>query len=134
MMVMAVQPKAEDPFSPVAVESLQPLLKWTPAPKKDVTYDLAICECTVASVLKPPQRIGTEVYSRQDISGTEHQVEEPLKPNTVYCWSVRVRDGDIVYDWAHYNYSKIYINPFIVVNDYTRNFLFTFRTPQQPEK
>jgi hypothetical protein len=72
-----------------------------------VTYDVAVWE----SGLEPGRWAsgpsgtywGTLVYERDGLSGTVHRVESPLKPNTIYFWSVRTRQGNDVESWSTYD-------------------------------
>lgn len=71
--------------------------------------------------------VGETVYYCEGLQGTEHQVIQPLKPDTEYYWSVRVRRGAQVSDWSRYNY-------FVFLGlgyQEGRNLLFRFRTPKQ---
>lgn len=106
-MVMAVQPKAADPFSPAVVKSLQPVLVWTQSTQKGASYDLAIFECSLGLRLE----VHNLIYYKEGLTGTEHQVETPLEPNRPYCWSVRVRTPDKVYEWSRYNYNRMMVLP-----------------------
>lgn len=81
-----------------AVDSLQPTLGWEAFPRpsdldiepkdmgrvKDVRYDLSI-----AKIAEPaPDQV---VYRREGLPHSEHKVEIPLSPSTLYSWSVRAR-------------------------------------------
>jgi hypothetical protein len=96
------------PISPVAfhqdypdpVDSLQPTLEWNPYSGPDVTYDVIIYE---GVRVKKPYSLGETqlvsgkvVYYRQGLKEPKHTIEEPLKPNAEYRWSVRARTGDKV--------------------------------------
>lgn len=81
-----------------AVDSLQPTLGWEAFPRpsdvaiepkdmgraKNVHYDLSI-----ARIAQPaPDQV---VYRREGLPRSEHKIEIPLSPSTLYSWSVRAR-------------------------------------------
>ena len=76
------------------VDSLRPILRWQPFSSDSVTYDVVI--------YKQYERTlpGERVYYREGISNTQHQVEDSLKPDTKYLWSVRARLQDRLTPWA----------------------------------
>lgn len=103
------------------VESLRPTFRWEPpAHEPDVAYDLIIYESLLGV-------LGKEVYFREGLTNPEHQVEEPLRPNTLYYWSVRVRRGGQVSDWSRFDVTAVGLPgkkselPF-----------FIFKTPEKP--
>jgi hypothetical protein len=99
-----ISPVGEHQDYPSLVASLQPTLKWTPYSKPGVTYDVIIYEGF--RVKKPYAFVekqlvsGKVVYYREGLKESQHMIEEPLKPNAEYCWSVRARRGDKVTDWS----------------------------------
>lgn len=123
---MAVQPKAVDPFSPAVVKSLQPVLVWTQSTIKGASYDLAIYECSLRHRLE----VGKQVLYKEDLTTTEYQVETPLEPNRPYCWSVRVRTPDKVYEWSRYDFNRMMVYPGGGMHQWCTGALFTFRTPK----
>lgn len=96
--VTVISPKAGHPNAPTKVESLQPILKWKPSSQMDVTYDVIIYEVISNreeyDIRIPKRAMGKEVYYREGLKETEHKVEDLLKPNNEYYWSVRVRKGN----------------------------------------
>ncbi len=124
-----IYPKVGNPNVPAAVDSLQPTLKWQPADSGDVTYDLAIYEVikTTSALQGTKRAVGREVYYRKGLAGTEHRLEEPLKSDSEYFWSVRVRKGDTVSKWATYDYDMFLGAAYM----WARNKPFIFKTPSQ---
>jgi hypothetical protein len=119
--VTPIYPKIGNPRSPEVADSIQPTFRWKPSPEPNVSYDLIIYE----GGLIP----GKEVYYRQGINAAEHKVEDPLRANTGYCWSVRVRRAEKVSDWSRYRYQIFIPMCFITVHDRIDNALFNFKTP-----
>jgi len=128
-VIIPIYPKLGNPKFPAVVDSLQPTLKWQPADGGDVTYDLVIYEVIKTSSAREGTKkaVGREVYFRKGLAGTEHRLEEPLKPDSEYCWSVRVRKGDTVSKWATYDYDAF----LGAVYMWARNKPFIFKTPSQ---
>ncbi len=84
-------------FSPV--DSLAPELRWSGFPRdfdqgtldqtvlnniSEVTYDLRVWDAVRGSR-------GSLVYERNGLKEPQHRLEEPLKPDSHYFWSVRAR-------------------------------------------
>jgi hypothetical protein len=107
--IKPISPAVGDPHLFRKVASLQPTLQWEPPPAPGTTYDLVIYEgIKVTSFWKGTKRsIGRQVYYRQGITTSSHRVEDTLKPNMEYYWSVRVRRDGIVSDWAKYDYKAL---------------------------
>lgn len=97
-----VYPKASSVNTPTA-DDLKPTFRWQPAPEANVTYDLIIYEMIGESVKGQLWGEIKEVYYRQGIMMPEHQIEEPLQPNTGYYWSVRVHREAQVSDWSRFD-------------------------------
>ena len=90
-MILFIDPP---PGAFVAVDSLQPTLKWESFPRsrdlagdtggmfrriEEVRYELALVE------VGSPDRI----YRRDGLTEAQHKVETPLKSRTKYLWTVR---------------------------------------------
>jgi len=127
-MVMAVQPKAVDPTEPTVVDSLQPVLEWTKSVQKGVLYDVAVYECFRG----PHLRVGDLVYYKEALDVTQLRVETPLKPEQLYCWSVRIRTADKVYEWSRYNFDRTMVFPGAAMHEWANSY-FVFRTPRVPK-
>lgn len=127
--VTPLYPEVGHPNFAAVVDTLQPTLRWKPSAESDATsYDLIIYECVkiTASWQTPERRIlGKEVYYREGLNQIEHKIEEPLKPDTEYFWSVRIRQGSKVSAWSKYNHE------FFLGVGYARwtNLYFLFKTP-----
>ena len=85
------------------VEDLRPELRWKPAKSSSVAYDVVIWDSGL-----DPQKAevggrynwGTVVYQREGLIQTVHRVDTPLKPGTLYFWSIRTREGSTLGDWS----------------------------------
>ena len=110
------------------VDTLQPLLRWTPASEPDASYDVIIYEGVKAtSFMRGTERtVGTRAYYREGLKATEHRVEERLRPHMEYYWSVRIRRDGQVSDWSRYDYRK---GNFVIGGQWGNNLLFRFKTP-----
>ncbi len=97
--LIPISPVADRPDHPDPVDSLQPTLEWNPYRGPDVTYDVIIYQ---GVRVKQPYSLGKQlvpgkvIYHRQGIKEPKHTIEEPLKPNTEYCWKIMARTGDKV--------------------------------------
>ena len=96
--LIPISPVAVQPDYPNLVDSLQPILEWNPYSGPDVTYDVIIYEGVRVkrpyALLGETQLVsGKVVYYRQGLKEAQHTIEEPLKPNAEYIWSVRARTG-----------------------------------------
>ncbi len=118
-----------DPNWHKGVDSLQPTLRWEPLPDLDVTYDLIIYEGIIVQSKWWTGTIwleGREVYYRQALKEPGHKIEEPLKPDTVYYWTIRVRRGEKVSEWA----SFYFYSPSLFFSR-SADSHFSFRTPKE---
>lgn len=127
--VKPLYPEPGHPASPPKVESLQPTFRWEPSSDSGVSYDFIIYECLkVSDFWKGTSRsVGREIYYRQGLNSTEHKIEETLKPDSEYYWSIRTRQGETVSPWALYNYTLF------LGTAYTKatNQPFLFKTPDR---
>jgi len=78
----------------VKVETLKPSFLWKPL-TGSATYDLAIWECIL-----PGYERGRVAYFKKGIIDTKHKVETPLKPYSLYYWSVCPSGSEA---WTTYN-------------------------------
>jgi hypothetical protein len=127
--VKPLYPEPGNPGLPSKVDSLQPTFRWEPSSDAGVTYDFIVYECLkVSNWLKGTKRsVGREIYYRQGLNSTEHKIEEPLKPDSEYFWSIRTRQGEKVSSWSLYDYTLF------LGMGYTKatNQPFLFKTPDQ---
>jgi hypothetical protein len=87
------------------VQTLHLTLRWKPAETQGVTYDFVIWDSGLDPAKTLPQarsNWGTIIYQREALGETSHTVETPLKPNTLYFWSVRTRQASVLGDWSTY--------------------------------
>lgn len=107
------------------VDSLTPTLAWEAYPGQNVEYELRIFEEEVSteSTLGLHRRYPSLVYSRSEISGTQHKVEEPLKPNHYYMWAIKPTGDE--HEWSSYDYFYF----FVIAWGYGENLPYSFRTP-----
>jgi hypothetical protein len=127
--IKPIYPVVADPYRQKGVDSLQPTFRWEPLPELDVTYDLIIYKgIRVKSewwqgAIWSEER---EVYYRQALKEPEHKIEVPLKPDTVYYWTIRARRGETVSEWASYDY--VSCGPYVGCIRRNNNH-FIFKTP-----
>jgi len=109
----------------INVDSLTPTLKWEAYSGEDVKYELRIFEEKVSegSTLGLHHRYPSLVYSRSNISGTEHTVETPLKPSHYYMWAVKPVEGET--EWSSYDFFYFYV----LVWGYGQKVPYHFWTP-----
>ena len=130
--VKPIYPGVGNPnYDPPTVDSLQPILRWKPSPVPDVSYDLIIYECVKAGSFGSWEGIqrtmGKVAYYREGIPEPEHKVEESLKADREYYWSVRVRQGEKVSAWSVYDYDLFLVTAYM----FAKNQFFRFKTPEK---
>jgi hypothetical protein len=106
------------------IRTLKPTLEWAPQDKPGVSYDLIIClGITNNDGLWIP---GKAAYYREGIPTTNATIDRPLRPNTVYVWSVRSRLEKKTSKWSAYNDA----NPGLFPRSQLRYDIFwPFKTP-----
>ncbi len=126
--IKPIYPEVGNPNFPKQVDSLQPTFRWEPSPESDVIYDFIIyAGIKVESFVEGTKRsVGREVYYRQGLKEPEHKIEEPLKPDTEYYWSIRARRGEKVSEWAIYDYTLFLGTAYMKAG----NRPFIFKTPK----
>ena len=119
------------PNYPTTVESLQPTFEWEAQPGAE-GYDLIVYEgIRTESFWEGVKRaVGREIYYRENPHETKHTIEERLKQNSEYYWSVRMRRGTQVTKWSLYNYDVFLGTAYV----YFHNQPYIFRTPKAPEQ
>lgn len=110
------------------VDSVTPTLTWTPSSQPGVTYDVLIYEAVQYArnplgVVKDSVQ-GAQVQYEQGITSPMLKVS-PLRPNTTYFWSVRLRRGEIVSNWSTFSYFNFYL----IATTRGRGQWFSFSTP-----
>lgn len=125
-----IYPEVGNPNSPKTVDSLQPTFQWEPSSEPDITYDFVIYEGIYVPATfteKAKRSVGREVYYREGLVAPEHRIEESLKPDTEYYWSVRMRRGEKVSAWSLYDYDLFLGAAYM----WARNHPFIFKTPEK---
>lgn len=100
--ITPVSPECKSSGFPVT-SSLQPTFSWQSSSRGDVTYDLVLYEAAVYRVggqLVNSYMRGHEAAYVEGIRESSWTPATPLKPDTRYFWSVRLRDGDTVSGWS----------------------------------
>ncbi|MDH3989793.1 MAG: hypothetical protein OEV34_11720 [Gammaproteobacteria bacterium] len=91
-----------------AEDTLRPEFRWKGCPRSDVSYDLIVYEAasySIGGALVPLYMRGNVVVYEEDLTDTYWQPKIPLKPDTRFIWSVRLRDGDTVSAWSTQSHS-----------------------------
>jgi hypothetical protein len=112
--VRPIDPPLASILDPAPVDSVQPTFRWRPHGRWS-GYDLVVARPIPWTARLPheidPSTVGaahgevTLVYYRENLSATEHRIEIPLEPDTVYIWSVRTRRGfpEVVSGWSTFD-------------------------------
>jgi uncharacterized protein (DUF2164 family) len=126
--IKPVSPEVGNPNFPTVTDSLQPTFRWEASPEPDTTYDFIVYEgIKVESFVEGIKRsVGKEVYYRQGLKTSEHKIEELLQPDAEYYWTVRMRHGDNVSEWAKYDYTLFLGTAYMKAG----NRPFIFKTPR----
>lgn len=129
--VKPIYPDVGNPNWPTVVDGLQPTFQWEAHPDAE-SYDFIIYEGikTQSFFGGTKWAVGREVYYREGLQSTKHQVDQPLKPSTEYYWSVRTRRGSIVSRWSLYDYEIFLGTAYMKVT----NQPFIFKTPDAREQ
>jgi hypothetical protein len=111
----------------IQTDSLTPVFSWQAAENKDVSYDLVIYDVANYSFsgIDERQMKGRMIAYEENISEPGFKLKTPLKENTKYYWSVRLRDGDVVSRWSTYSHFGFYV--FYATSGYGQ--WFGFSTP-----
>jgi hypothetical protein len=105
--VTPISPDVTQSGFPVA-NDLMPVFRWKGCPKSDVSYDLILYEAAayaVGGAMVPSYMRGRVVAYAQDLKESQWKPEAPLKPDTRYIWSVRLREGQTVSGWSTQSHS-----------------------------
>jgi hypothetical protein len=105
--VTPISPEVSKSGFPMS-DTLRPEFRWKACARQDVSYDLILYEAA-AYVLGgqnvPSYMKGRVVAYEEDLKEPRWQPDTPLKPDTRYIWSVRLRDGDTVSGWSTQSHS-----------------------------
>ncbi len=123
-----VDPAGRKIFPSPTIESLQPTLTWEavdPEKMPDAHYHLVVYR------LEGFPAHEVIVYSRRDLTGTSHQLDQPLLPNTRYHWRVGVtysNGSETRTEWNGYRAFHFIPLPFIWFIGFTSG-TYAFDTP-----
>lgn len=113
--VTPVSPEVSSSGFP-ALDTLQPEFRWKGCSRSDISYDLIIYEAAayaVAGATTPSYTKGHVVAYVEDLKEPRWQMDTPLKPDTRYFWSVRLREGGTVSLWSvqsHTTFLLVYMS------------------------
>ncbi len=113
--VTPVSPEVSQSGFPTS-SSLTPEFRWKPSARQDVSYDLILYEAAayvVGDQMVPSYMRGRVVAYEEDIQEPRWQPTSPLKPDTRYIWSVRLREGESVSGWStqsHFTFLIVYMS------------------------
>jgi hypothetical protein len=111
------------------INSLAPNFEWEASSMNDLTYDFVIHESVsyirngIAAGCMP----GRAVVYKEGMKETKCCLDNPLRPNSKYYWSVRLRRNDAVSTWSKFSYFQT----IILVTGSGGNQWFTFTTPSK---
>lgn len=116
------------------IDTLQPELSWKDVKKEGETYDVCVWETKSHlqdeswwGVPLVPKKWGEQVDYVEGISENHYKVSKPLKPDTVYHWSVRIRKGEETSEWASFSQGMIGV----LVMGYETHVAYGFITPKE---
>jgi hypothetical protein len=99
-----------------SVDSLTPTFQWEKPGDSTALYDFVIFTAVKEGYLEDLLP-GDQVYYQSGLTTTTHKVTTPLKPKTMYLWSVRTRRGELVSSWSSFTwkrgYKVLYDAPFV---------------------
>lgn len=90
------------------LDTLRPEFRWKGCARKDISYDLILYEAAAYAYGGqgvPSYMRGRVVAYEEDLKKPRWQPETPLKPDTRYIWSVRLREGETVSGWSTQSHS-----------------------------
>ena len=85
------------------VHDLRPEFSWKPSAGENIRYDLILYEAAayaVSGAAATSYMRGRIAAYKEGLKEPYWQPEKPLKQDTKYFWSVRLRDGDTVSEWS----------------------------------
>lgn len=98
----------------LVIDTLQPVLRWKDIKSQGQTYDVAVWESesqapdkSIMGTPFAPREWGKQVDFVQGISENHFKIDKPLKPDTCYHWSVRIRTGKDVAEWATFSQAAV---------------------------
>jgi hypothetical protein len=85
------------------IETLQPTFKWQASTRDDVSYDFVLYEAarySISGAMGDSYMRGRQVAYVEGLQEANWTPDVPLRHDTRYFWSVRMRDGDTVSGWS----------------------------------
>ena len=104
--VTPISPKVTQSGFPI-IESFTPEFRWKPCPKQGISYDFVLYEAATYSFDQaiPRYMRGRLAAYEEGLAEARWQPDMPLKPDTRYFWSARMREGDTVSHWSTQSHS-----------------------------
>ena len=105
--VTPIAPKVSQSGFPTA-GSLTPEFRWKPCAKEDVSYDFILYEAAAYNFSDMAPKLymkGRVAAYEEGLTEARWQPDTPLRPDTRYFWSVRMREGDTVSQWSTQSHS-----------------------------
>lgn len=111
------------------IGSLAPTFEWKASSMNDVTYDFVIYEAVshIRYGIPIAYMRGRVVVYKEDLREPKYSLNNPLRPNSKYFWSVRLRRNGIVSTWSTFSYFQT----IIIYTGTGFNQWFTFATPSK---
>jgi hypothetical protein len=110
------------------VRDLRPEFSWESSNKVSINYDFILYEAAsyaVQGAVVTSYMKGRVVAYEEGIKDSYWIPKTPLKPNTKYYWSVRLREGDTISQWS----TKSHFTFLIVAMSSGYGQWFQFKTP-----
>lgn len=110
------------------VSGLKPEFRWEPSSRKNISYDFILYEAVayaVSGAASSSYMKGRIIAYEEDLKEPYWQPENPLKSDTRYFWSVRLREGEIVSGWSTHGHFMF----LIVAMSSSWGEWFQFKTP-----
>lgn len=114
------------------VDSLRPVFRWkllSGNPSAAKTYDFILYEGVSHGNDYGRWSPGPVVVYCEGLSQPEFHLDMTLTANRVYIWSVRVREGRKISNWANYSYQTVSPVPGAVLGSES-GLPFIFKTPE----
>jgi hypothetical protein len=105
--VTPISPEVSQSGFPM-LDTVLPEFRWKGCARTDISYDLILYEAAAYAFggqNVPSYMRGRVVAYLEDLKEPRWQPETPLKPDTRYIWSVRLRDGETVSRWTTQSHS-----------------------------
>lgn len=99
--ITPISPAVKSSGFPVT-KTQSPTFSWRPSANPAVSYDLIVYEAAsyTTSGIMTSYMTGRKVIYQEGLTQPSWPMQNPLKPNTRYYWSVRLREGNTVSWWS----------------------------------